>query len=92
MPASTTSPTEVLTLSEAAQRLKVSLSTLRRLIRDHELTTIKIRGSRRVTSSAIERYLHHSTAKHAAHSQTPAAQQRPGRRSPAQRRTMGRSA
>jgi len=40
-----------------AERLGVSVSTVRRLRRDGELLSVKVRGSVRVPSSAVDRYL-----------------------------------
>lgn len=50
-------PLEVLTLREVADLLRVSESTVRRLVREKRLTSIQIRGTRRVTSQAVARYL-----------------------------------
>jgi excisionase family DNA binding protein len=48
---------ELLTLDEAARRLRVSRRTVYRLIADRRLAITKIRGSSFVTVEAIERYL-----------------------------------
>ena len=48
---------ELLTLEEVAQRLKISVQTVRRMIADKELKASKIRGQWRVRSDDLERYI-----------------------------------
>ena len=52
-----TDPAALLTLSEAAQRLRVSVRTLEREARDSRLAIIRIRSIRLVSPDELERYL-----------------------------------
>ena len=48
---------DVLTLPQAAAWLQVSIRTVRRLINDGSLPAIRVRGSIRILSSALESYV-----------------------------------
>lgn len=47
---------DTLTLAEAAQKLRVSVRTLEREIKDGKLAVIKVRSRRRIAASEIERF------------------------------------
>ncbi len=47
----------LLTDHDAAQRLGVSVSTVRRMRRDREIVTVRVRGAVRVPLSDVQRYL-----------------------------------
>jgi excisionase family DNA binding protein len=48
---------EVYTLQEVAERLRVSLQTVRRLVRTGELKTIKVGRQYRVTHAQLEAFM-----------------------------------
>jgi putative molybdopterin biosynthesis protein len=48
---------EVYTLEEVAERLKVSLSTVRRLVREEKIRTSRVGRQLRVTESALMEFL-----------------------------------
>lgn len=48
---------ELLTIAEAAARLRVSVRTVYRLIADRKLRVVKVRGSSFVRETEIGRYL-----------------------------------
>jgi putative molybdopterin biosynthesis protein len=48
---------EVYTLEEVAERLKVSLSTVRRLVRENKIRTSRVGRQLRVTESALTEFL-----------------------------------
>lgn len=47
----------VFTIEEIAETLKVSVDTVRRMIRDGEIHAIKVRGQWRITKEALDHYL-----------------------------------
>ena len=47
----------VMTFGEAEELLKVSRSTIQRLVRDGELQAVYIAGSRRLSAASVEAYL-----------------------------------
>ncbi len=49
----------LLTLSEAAQLLHVSIRTLHRMIRSGDLPALKVGGQWRVRESALQRWVEH---------------------------------
>lgn len=46
-----------LTVEEVAKELRVSVDTVRRLIKDRELTAHKVRGIYRIAADEYQRYL-----------------------------------
>jgi putative molybdopterin biosynthesis protein len=48
---------EVYTLEEVAERLKVSLSTVRRLVRENKIRTSRVGRQIRITESALMEFL-----------------------------------
>ena len=46
----------LLTIAETAHALNVSTRTIRRLIADHQLRIVKVRGSTRVSADEVARY------------------------------------
>ena len=49
--------TNLLTIPEAAARLRVSRSTLYRLLQAHEIETVRIIGRRLVPADAVEAFI-----------------------------------
>ena len=56
-------PETLLTLKEAAARLNVSLTTIRRMIYDGELKGIKVRGDWRIDPVDLEEYIRRNKSK-----------------------------
>lgn len=56
-------PAQLLTLEQAAERLQVSIVTVRRLIRDGELIGTKVRGDWRVDPVDLEDYIRKGKSK-----------------------------
>lgn len=48
---------ELLTVDEVAARLRVSRWTVYRLMKERELTSVKVRGCRRVTPDSVNTYI-----------------------------------
>jgi excisionase family DNA binding protein len=56
-------PHSLLTLEEAARRLNVSVSTVRRMIKDRELIATKLRGDWRVDPVDLEAFIQQGKSK-----------------------------